>query len=311
VGRDTFSALGLWLVYLGGSWYYAPAGVLLIAAGVFMVTGRAAGFWWYGVFVAATAFWSLFEVATDGWKLMPRLLLPAVIGVWCCMPWVAGRLSRSEREDRATLAIAVCYAVLIAGIFGSGFTDTAARQQQFSAVVTPAHAAPADPSSAVESDWRYYGRTEEGQRYSPLTQISTANVGDLRLAWRYDTEDKPRNGETAGRAFNSEATPIKVGNRLFFCTPHRQVIALDATTGKPLWRVDPHAGLSANEYLACRGVAYFALSAAAGAAASTADACRQRIITTTGDARMVALDALDGVKQHGRSATTVLAGRRV
>ncbi|CAD6561305.1 PQQ-binding-like beta-propeller repeat protein [Paraburkholderia sabiae] len=294
----TFSVLGLWLVYLGGSWYYAPAGVLLVVSGALMATGRLAGCWLYGGFVAVTAFWSLFEVGTDGWKLMPRLLLPAVFGVWCCTPWVVRPLSRPDREDsgdRATLAVAVCYAVVIAGIFGSGFADTAARQQQFLSVAAPAYAAPAEASSALTGEWQYYGRTEEGQRYSPLTQITAANVGDLQLAWRFDTGDEARSGETeAGREFNFEVTPVKVGNRLFICTPHRQVIALDATTGKLLWKFDPHADLSANEYFACRGVAYYASARSSGGTTSAADACRQRIITTTGDARMVALDALTG-----------------
>jgi quinoprotein glucose dehydrogenase len=81
-------------------------------------------------------------------------------------------------------------------------------------------------------------------------------------------------------------TPVKVGNALYICTPHRQVIALNATTGKMLWRFDPQNDTSANEYLACRGVAW---------SENTDDTiCPQKIITTTADARMVALNAQTG-----------------
>jgi quinoprotein glucose dehydrogenase len=75
-----------------------------------------------------------------------------------------------------------------------------------------------------------------GDRYSALSQLTVANVGQLFQAWRYDTGDQPGRGETsAGREFDFEVTPVKIGNRLYICTPHRHVIALDATTGAPLW----------------------------------------------------------------------------
>ncbi len=77
-----------------------------------------------------------------------------------------------------------------------------------------------------------------------------------------------------------EVTPLKIGNRLFLCTPHQSVIALDATTGKQLWRYDPQIeGKLALQHLTCRGLSYqpprdpvadaspAALNAVAGAAA--------------------------------------------
>jgi quinoprotein glucose dehydrogenase len=90
-----------------------------------------------------------------------------------------------------------------------------------------------------EKDWKYYGRTADGQRYSPLAQITPANVAQLKLAWRFDSGDVMQKEDKAGREFNLEVTPIKVGNALYICTPHRQVIALNATTGKMLWKFDP------------------------------------------------------------------------
>src|SRR5699024_10900325 len=59
-----------------------------------------------------------------------------------------------------------------------------------------------------DGQWVAYGRTEAGQRYSPLTQITPANVGNLEVAWTYHTgfvrgPDDP--GETT-----YEVTPLKV-----------------------------------------------------------------------------------------------------
>src|SRR5213079_1308183 len=70
------------------------------------------------------------------------------------------------------------------------------------------------PSSAaenVDNDWRYYGRTPRGERWSPLTQIGQQNVDQLQPAWEYRTGDVARSGENKnGYEFNFEVTPIKV-----------------------------------------------------------------------------------------------------
>src|SRR4051812_6542818 len=64
---------GAWLLALGGSWYYLPAGIALIVAGLALMRGRAIGAWIYLAFFAATAVWSWWEVGTNGWGLLPRL----------------------------------------------------------------------------------------------------------------------------------------------------------------------------------------------------------------------------------------------
>ncbi|TSH98181.1 PQQ-binding-like beta-propeller repeat protein [Verticiella sediminum] len=113
-------------------------------------------------------------------------------------------------------------------------------------------AAPAVPPG----EWHAYGRTGYGQRYSPLTQITPQNVSDLREAWRYRTGDvRGRPGDPEETTF--EVTPLKIGNRLIFCTPHQSVIALDATSGDELWRYDPLIqGELALQHLTCRGLSY-------------------------------------------------------
>ncbi|MFD0386884.1 PQQ-binding-like beta-propeller repeat protein [Tistrella bauzanensis] len=74
---------------------------------------------------------------------------------------------------------------------------------------------------------------------------------------------------------------------LYLCTPHRDVIALDATTGERLWRFQPGGDMSHNIYQACRGVSYFE--------APEGTPCRQHIVSTASDLpRLFALDATTG-----------------
>lgn len=73
---------GVPLLLLGGSPYYLIAGAVVIYSAVLMWRGRRRGAMLYGLFMGGTLVWSVWEVGLDGWALMPRLLLPALLGVW-------------------------------------------------------------------------------------------------------------------------------------------------------------------------------------------------------------------------------------
>src|SRR5579862_5422052 len=75
-------------------------------------------------------------------------------------------------------------------------------------------------------DWPMVRRTYDGWGYSPLDQITPANVSRLQPAWVFST----------GVANGHEAPPIVNNGVMFVATPGDQVIALDAQTGAPLWR---------------------------------------------------------------------------
>jgi quinoprotein glucose dehydrogenase len=77
-------------------------------------------------------------------------------------------------------------------------------------------------------DWPVYGGQKAGDRYSGLTQINRKNVRRLKVAWTYDT------GEKGGL----QTSPLIVGQTMFVYTPTQKVVALDAATGKELWRFD-------------------------------------------------------------------------
>ena len=96
---------------------------------------------------------------------------------------------------------------------------------------------------SANADWPVYGGQLTNQHYSALTQINRKNVNKLKVAWTFDT------GEEGGL----ETSPLIVGRTLFAYTPSQKVIALDAITGKLLWKFD--AGIKAEQ--PTRGVAYW------------------------------------------------------
>lgn len=81
---------------------------------------------------------------------------------------------------------------------------------------------------AQQADWPTYNGGVNGDHYSPLHQITTANVRSLKQVWRFN----------AGTEGGLQANPLIVGHRLFGYTSNLQVIALDATSGKRLWQFD-------------------------------------------------------------------------
>ena len=82
---------------------------------------------------------------------------------------------------------------------------------------------------AANADWPTYLGDKARTLYSSLRQIDRGNVGQLKVAWTYDTGDK---GEY-------QSNNLIVGGVLYTATPTRKVIALDAATGRELWKWNP------------------------------------------------------------------------
>ncbi|GHA93288.1 hypothetical protein [Modicisalibacter luteus] len=75
------AAGGLWLVALGGSWYYLIAGLGLILSGVLMAKDSLTGVWLYLAVFAGTVIWAVWEVGLSPWELLPRVFGYIVLGV--------------------------------------------------------------------------------------------------------------------------------------------------------------------------------------------------------------------------------------
>jgi alcohol dehydrogenase (cytochrome c) len=79
----------------------------------------------------------------------------------------------------------------------------------------------------TRTDWPHYGGTQFSWRYSGLDQINTANVKSLTPAWLFQTGDY---------AENLQATPIVLDGVMYVITARARVFALDAATGREIWR---------------------------------------------------------------------------
>jgi quinoprotein glucose dehydrogenase len=89
-------------------------------------------------------------------------------------------------------------------------------------------AIPALSQDAAHTNWPAIGATPGNSHYSSLKQVDRSNVSQLKVAWSYDT------GEPGGL----ETTPIVIDGILYAFTPTQKVIALNAATGKLLWKFD-------------------------------------------------------------------------
>jgi quinoprotein glucose dehydrogenase len=87
---------GLWLMVLGGSWYYAIAGVGLLATAWFLWRARAAAVAVYALVWICTLGWTYWEVGTDWWAWAPRMVAPTVLllVVCACLPLLSRRHHR-------------------------------------------------------------------------------------------------------------------------------------------------------------------------------------------------------------------------
>src|SRR5580698_7137777 len=130
---------------------------------------------------------------------------------------------------------------------------------------------PADP---LPGSWLSYGRTQNETRYSPLKQLDTSNVNRLGLAWSYVL------GAGGG---NQEGTPLMWNNTLYGITTWSVVYALDARTGKELWRWDPEVNQTTVRPRICCGIVNRGLALYNG-----------MIFAPAIDGRLIALDALNG-----------------
>ena len=105
---------GVRLLAVGGSLYYVVAGVALLASAVFLWRGDKRGSHIYGALLVVTLLWSLFEVGTDLWALMPRLLFLSVLGAWLLTPF-ARRGLYSPNPPPALLGSARSQSIAAAG----------------------------------------------------------------------------------------------------------------------------------------------------------------------------------------------------
>lgn len=312
---------GVWLMTLGGSWYYLIAGLGLVVVGVLLMTQRMAALWLYLLIYLGTWIWAVWEVGWEGWPLVPRVVAPTVLLVLVLFTIPVLRRTGRHRGSAVTLGAsgAAVAGLALAAVGAQQLLqpDRAIAQEEVSPIVqapagesgvgpagqpaAPAAQAPAAGQAAAPAaasgtagampmletgaDWPAYGGTIHGTRYSPLDQIDRDNVASLERAWEYRTGDMP-DADSEGE-YAAETTPLKIGDDLLLCSAMGDIIAVDAATGLQEWRFEAGVSEDAIPYSAtCRGVAYYA-----DPAADRLDLCAERVLVGTLDARLIAVDA--------------------
>jgi quinoprotein glucose dehydrogenase len=283
---------GVELIALGGSIYYLIAGAIFLLTALLLLFRQKIVLPLYGLFTLGSLIWAVWEVGFDWWQLGPRGGVIVIIGLWLMTPWIRRRLGgRADREaGRSAAAAPIAIPLLLSLAIAAYAIFQTPHDIPGSLPDAPQVAAVADDAAATTppGDWDHYGRTLEGQRYSPLDQITPDNVGQLKVAWQYQTGDVRRPDDVGETTY--QVTPLKVKDTLYLCTPHNWAIALDANSGEQKWRFDPQVKMdSARQHQTCRGVTYYEDAAAA------ADApCKTRVYLPVSDARLIALDAATG-----------------
>lgn len=266
--------LGAILLGLGGSLYYLVAGLVLIACCILLFRGDRRGAQLYGIFLALTYLWAIFEVGLDAWSLMPRVAFFTVLGLWFLLPRVRRGLLQAQPapllQQRPAQVVMASAAVFVIAVFiaNTGYE-----------VGTPTAAGSGAVNNA-SGEWRHYGSSKSGTRFAATDQINIDNVDQLERAWSIRT----------GVPGEFKGTPIQVGDGLYLCTGRNVILSLDPDTGEERWRYDPEIDTPMFGFWdTCRGVTHYELPA--GSADSD---CPQRIFTATTDARLVAVNMETG-----------------
>ncbi len=123
------------------------------------------------------------------------------------------------------------------------------------------------------TNWLLNGRTFDGAHFSPLKQISDQNASSLGLAWYMDIDS----------AMGIVSEPIVVDGVAYVSAPLSKVYAVDAASGKLIWKFDPKIRLNQ------------AINGSYSARVNTGVAVWDgKVYVGTGDCRLIAIDAANG-----------------
>ncbi|MCB1527420.1 MAG: membrane-bound PQQ-dependent dehydrogenase, glucose/quinate/shikimate family [Hyphomicrobiaceae bacterium] len=267
---------GVYLITLGGSWYYALAGAAMSLAGAALWQGRIAGVRIYLLFFIFTLVWSFYETGLAFWPSVPRLVAPIFLAALVLL--VVPLLPRDTRpvSSKSYFAVGLALAAMFVGYLTAMFYP-----HDIIVNTTPlAKSDVAKTTTDAGNNWYAYGRTGSGSRFAPFTQITPENIDKLEVAWT------ARTGFLADQSKHEQdqTVPLYVDGTLYHCGPVGQITALDGDTGKIKWKFDPKAETA--DWKRCRSIGYFD--------PGPGDSCGPRLVESTVDARLISVRASDG-----------------
>jgi len=286
------------LVALGGSWYFIIAGIFMLLSAIQFFRRKSSAVTLFILVFVGTLIWSLFDAGWHFWQLVSRLMVPAGLMLVAFLTWPALRKSEGKNPlAKVSYALSAVIAVGMVVTFVQMF-------QPHPTVAFEGKALPLIPvdKTKPQQDWSSYGRTPGGDRFAAIDQITRDNVKDLQVAWTFHTGDTPIS--PTGNGAEDQQTPLQVGNTLYLCTPHNNVIAVEADSGKQIWKREVNA--QAEVWNRCRGLAYFdatkpveqptqpGSTPVPAPALAAGDSCQRRLLMNTIDARLIAINADNG-----------------
>lgn len=223
----------------------------------------------FGLLLAVSIPWTWYESDLQFLAALPRLAMWMVLGLYFLTPWY-----KSLITDRQTLSSSWIVVPLVAAIALLVVTAAQPYKQLATGTEKSISSAPSTP------DWRHYGNDVGGSRFAELDDISADNVAQLQEAWRFRT----------GVEEDFKMTPLQVNGLLYICGALNELIAVRDHDGSEVWRFKANAVAPGEHQYArtCRGLSYFEVPE------PDQQLCDKRIITATVDARMIAVDALNG-----------------
>ena len=221
--------LGGFLIYLGGSWYYAlhGVGILYLCWLVFKRDQRCLPV--FGVLLALTLVWSIYESDQQFLALLPRIAFWMVIALWFLSPPFVRSLEASSSPGTSTgnkwIGLPWLASAISLVIFASlGYTQNG--EGSFREVSGTS-------LKSTRADWRHYGNDAGGSRFAALDDINLDNVGSLKEAWRFRT----------GVEDDFKMTPLQANGLVYLCGAYNILIAIDDATGEERWRHDPQVAI--------------------------------------------------------------------
>jgi len=269
VGITLFGG-GVVLAANGGSLYYIATGLMVLLSGFGLFRRARYAVWLFGAMLVFTIVWSLWEVGIDSWALMPRLVGPAVVGLVFLLPaihratgaarwWVGlpaaaalllvgGAIVRAENAESG-LAAATRVAALPGAATDWRHWGNDLAGTRYAAI----DQIDASNVGKLELAWRYDSDIAPGELVSleapPLAVdgrlymcIESGTIAALdqdtgKRIWQYRGLPKGstfHGWKCRGVAYHTSPAPKAECQRsLYLTTPHGQLIAIDADTGRP------------------------------------------------------------------------------
>ncbi|MEQ1105694.1 glucose/quinate/shikimate family membrane-bound PQQ-dependent dehydrogenase [Acinetobacter ursingii] len=297
------------LISLGGSWYFLIAGLFTTASAFFIFKKKALGVWLFALVFVGTVIWALIDAGWEFWPLHSRLMFPA--GLFAALLLTLPSIRKYQYQTSLSVPAYIIGGLTVLGMIG-GLYGMFIPHPTVKASGEELPLVPVDPAKK-QVNWDHYGNDAGGSRFAALDQINRNNVSKLKEVWRFRTGDFTTG---TGNGAEDQSTPLQVGDKVFLCTPHNNIFALDADTGKQLWKAEVNS--KADAWERCRGVAYFdstqpllqpTLAGATPVATVTANTeCPRRVYTNTPDGRLIAVNADTGerCKDFGVNGTVDL-----